>query len=118
MGISILKDTWKGIFYQVGVSIVQLKMEEFDISVETQWVSYSLLYFASIFISLMLPYILYPMPLPIPYSYLLLHNSRKIPKLTLIFTFSFSLNTRISFYKEHQKITKIIPTKLLKLQFL
>lgn len=87
MGISILKDTWKGIFYQVGVSIAQLKMEEFDISVESQWMSYSLLYFASVFISLMLPYILHPMPLLIPYSYLLLDNSRKIPRLTLIFFF-------------------------------
>lgn len=72
---------------------------------------FSLLYFASVFISLMLPYILYPMPLLIPYSYLLLDNSGKILKLTLIFTFSVSLNSRRSFYKEHQKITKIIPTK-------
>lgn len=76
---------------------------------------FSLLYFASVFISLMLPYILYPMPLLIPYSYLLLDNSGKILKLTLIFTFSVSLNSRRSFYKEHQKITKIIPTKFVKI---
>lgn len=76
---------------------------------------YSPLYFASIFISLMLPYILYPMPLLIPYSYLLLDNSGKILKLTLIFTFSVSLNSRRPFYKEHQKITKIILTKFVKI---
>lgn len=93
-------------------------MEEFDISVKSQWIGYSLLYFASIFISLMLPDILHPIPLLIPYSYLLLDSSRKIPKLTLIFTFFPHLIVGGLSIKNTKKLPKLYPQNLLRLQFL
>lgn len=97
-------------FTKLGVSIFQIKTEEFDISIESQWmccVSYPLPQFL---FHWMLPYIFHSMPLLIPYSYLFPDNSRKKllvrrlnSNLILIFTFSLIVGERTP--KNYQNYT-------------